>query len=141
VRELGISWDDPQWQTLTWEGLARSDVLRIAATEVGRHYSIVRNDGLEGVLETDWNYGLYSATTRQDIRERVFAEVEGTEEGVVLRIRVQREVNEELGRHLDPERAQWIATEDNTAVAEQLIQRVSYVLGLTLDEPATESTG
>ena len=128
ARFLGIGGDDPQWQTETFDHLHRRDVLQLARREIGREYQIVSLDAFAGELTTDWKDGLYSEMTRQDLRQRVLVEVERLEDGVVeMRLRVQCEVNDEPGRHLDPSQAEWTPYDDDVTKAKVLMRQIKHV--------------
>lgn len=129
LRELGLGGDDPEWRSVTASGLTRKDVLGIAETEVSKEYKVQAVDDFSGLLETEWNYGQYSATTHQDVRQRVLVEVHSQGDGLVeLRLRVQQEINHEPGRHIGEEHGEWGAHDDDLTRTAILIIRIRHVL-------------
>lgn len=131
MRFFGLGGDDPEWQEAAIEGVTPRDALRIVRAEVERHgYGMARVDPFAGELESSWLYGLYSNLRNQDLRQRVFAEVAAAPEGdgVTIRLRVQREINAEMGRLREQEDGDWGAFEDNVATAQALLTRISHVL-------------
>jgi hypothetical protein len=129
MRGLGIGGDDPRWVEQTVADATRADVARLVQTVLEREYTIQRSDLSTGEIETTWLYGGYEARSRKQLRERVVVEMEHEDDGSIrLRLRVQQEINEELGRMLAQGDGDWKAYVDDETQARILAQHIRVLL-------------
>lgn len=91
-------WGCADWIANTYTNASYDDVYQIAFHQVDRDYDISPNsDPSKGLIETEWDANSVSEVTRLMQRERVIVEIDAAEEGITLKLRVQRQSRERTG--------------------------------------------
>jgi hypothetical protein len=90
-------------------------------------------DRSAGYIVSGWKTSL-AAFRGQGWREKAWIEFERKKAGdYLVKVRVQRETNEDIVRPLDPSYADWEPAQDDTQAARILLQTIRSYLGTELD--------
>ena len=131
-RELGVGGDDPQWQDRYYSKINRDDAMRLVSTVIttddSRH-TIQREIPQTGEIDTAWKYGQYSRSSHQQMRTRVKVKVLRHEDQEIrVRLRVQREINDDPGYLMNPHTADWKPHDDDLPAADIMLRRLDFLL-------------
>jgi hypothetical protein len=120
-----------QWIANKYENASYDDVFEIAYRQIDRDYQIASTSNhAEGRIETEWDTNSMSDVTRLLQRERVVAMVEPEDDGIVLKIRVQRQVREHTGllTPVDEGDDDWSYVHDDFERAQVMFGRIQALL-------------
>ncbi len=111
--------------SILWEGIKLTLIEHFDTVELER--------SSEGILRTGWKEDL-NYLVGQGLREQAHIKVAKGEKGWAVKVRVAREINEEPIYTLDPKRARWAATNDNTGGAQHLVGLIHIKMKVILDD-------
>jgi hypothetical protein len=124
-------WGCASWMANTYTNASYDDVYQIAFYQIDRDYDIaLASNPSKGLIETEWDTNTMHEATRTMQRERVIVEVEATDEGITLKLRVQRQIRERTGL-LAPDDSSddgWSYTLDDFERARVLFGRIQALL-------------
>lgn len=124
-------WGCASWMANVYPNASYDDVFMIAFNQIDRDYdmSAASNPSM-GIIETEWDSGSLSDSTRLMQRERVLVEIDAAEDGITLKLRVQRQVRERTGLLAadDESDDDWSYTTDDFDRARVLFGRIQALL-------------
>lgn len=127
-----------EWHAEVYDHLTYQDVFQLAYYQIGSDYPIALADPEEGLIESHWTYDTFAPVTRLPARERVVAEVRPVDDGVELKVRVNRQARDERVGYsaYDEEADDWEDIDDDVERAAVVFQKIrtSLVRGRPSDE-------
>lgn len=124
-------WGCASWMANVYPNASYDDVYQIAFNQVDRDYVIAATSNRnQGLIETEWDSGSLSDSTRLMQRERVIVQIDAADEGITLKLRVQCQVRERTGLLAadDEGEEDWSYTLDDFDRARVLFGRIQALL-------------
>lgn len=118
------------WDEQSFEHVSLDDVFAVSVVQLDRDYAIKSASRSERRIETDWDYDSISPGTRYLQRERVIAEIDPSDDGIALRLRVHTQVKERTGLLGEDDRNSdgWTDGRDDVERSAVLLQRIRSIL-------------
>lgn len=123
--------NSPQWHAEVYANATFQDVYDIAYYTIRDTFEVERADPEVGLIESRWNYDAFAPSTRMPARERVIAEVESVDDGVQLKVRVQRQQRDPRIGYLgydDENPDDWSEAADDVERAAVVFQKIRSTL-------------
>ena len=115
------------WHSEVYSHATFSDVFDIAYFTIDEDFEVERSDPDLGLIEGAWAYDAFVPQTRMPARERVVAEVVAVDEGVQLKVRMQRQTRDNrvgYNAYDDDDMEDWADTSDNFERAAIVFQKI-----------------
>ena len=120
-----------KWHSEIYDHAAYADVFSITYLTIDEDFEVERSDSDLGVIEGAWSYDAFVPQTRMPARERVLAEVLAVDEGVQLKVRMQRQTRDQrrgYNAYDDGNSDDWTDAEDNFDGAAIVFQKIRLSL-------------